>query len=849
MKVPLSWLKDYVEMTLPPHELAERLTVAGLEVEGIEWIGVPATGHYAETADHLVWERDHLVVGAIHEVKPHPNADRLVLAMVDYGGEELEQVVTGAPNLFDYAGQGELDPPLKAPFAMEGSELYNGHIEGWERMTLSEATIRGIPSRSMVCSEKELGLSEEHEGIMLLQTDAPPGTPLQDVLGDVVLDIHLTPNLARCFNMIGVARETSAITGAPLRLPDSHMTADDALPAANDFVKIEIEDAELSARYCATIIKGIEVKPSPQWMQRRLKRAGMRPINNIVDITNYVMLEWGQPLHAFDYDLLKARADGAEPTIIVRPARDGETMTTLDGQPRTFNTENLLITDTAGPIAVAGVMGGSETEVGAQTQNVLLESANFNFISIRKTSVRDLKIPSESSTRFGRGVHPALTIPAVQRASELMRIYGGPNVQIAPGVADNYPAPPPTVQVTITLDEIERVVGMRLSLEDVTGILKRLDFDVTAEGETIRATVPDHRLDISPGFTGKADLIEEVTRVYGYDRIPDTMIEDAMPPQRGNPELEAEESARDLLVRLGLTEVVNYRPTTPEREAMLYPEGTEAPDAAYVEIANPISVHMTVMRRTLLPAMLEVAANNARHHNRINIFEVGRVYHPVEGELLPEEPHRIAILMMGPRGLSSWQGETDAGLVDFYDLKGVGEGLVEGLHVERAVFEAAEHPTWHPGRAARLVANGEPAGYLGELHPLVRRAYELPEVPVMIAELDLDALFAAGGDLERIVPVPRYEGVYEDIALIVDEATPAAEVAAVIRNAGGDALGGVRLFDVYTGAPIPEGKKSLAYALTYLSDEATLSDRQAAKIRKKIVKAAKKKLGAELRSQ
>ncbi len=405
MKVPLDWLKDYVDITVTLDELAERLTLAGLEVETIERIGD-------------WWDRSRIVVGEVLEVRPHPDADRLVLVDVRFGEGAVEQCVTGAPNLFSYKGQGRVS--LKVAYAMEGAELYDGHQEGFVKTRLKRTKIRGVPSSSMVCSEKELGISDAHEGILFLPDDAPVGVPLADYLGDTILDISLTPNLARCLSVTGVAREVAALTGSRMRYPSLDWTTEG--PAASALAAVRIEDPDLCARYIATIIEGVEIGPAPKWMQVRVHRAGMRPISNIVDVTNYVMLEWGQPLHAFDYDKLVARADGGTPTIIVRRATPGEAMTTLDGVQRTFSPDTLLICDIAGPIAVAGVMGGLETEIDDGTRSILLESANFDLISIRRTT-QALRLPSEASLRFGRGIHPAMAEHAARRASELMRSW------------------------------------------------------------------------------------------------------------------------------------------------------------------------------------------------------------------------------------------------------------------------------------------------------------------------------------------------------------------------------------------------------------------------------------------
>ena len=828
MRVPLSWLKEYVDVTLPLSELTERLTLAGLEVAAVETIGLPG-------AD-LPWDPERIRVGEVVEVKPHPDADRLVLAVVRYGENDYETCVTGAPNLFPYLGKGRVS--VKVAFAMEGARLWDPYAERPKVMKLKKTKIRGVPSRAMVCSERELGLSDEHEGILILPDDAPVGAPLADYLGDVVLDLDLTPNLARCFSVIGVAREVAALTGQPLRLPSLEVPMEGE--PAEDQVAIEIEDPDLCARYIGMVIRDVTIGPSPFWMQRRLQMAGMRPINNLVDITNYVMLEWGQPLHAFDYDKLVERAGGGKPTIIVRPARPGERMVTLDGVDRELTPDDLLICDTAGPVAIAGVMGGLETEVTETTRNILLESANFNFISIRRTS-RRLKLPSESSARFGRGVHPAMARRGALRAAGFFyELAGG---VVAQGMVDAYPAPPEPVVLTLTPTEVRRVLGISLSLDELSDILTRLEFDCQVEGDTLRVTAPDHRLDV----TCTADLLEEVARIYGYDRLPATLMADRLPPQRANRDLALEERVRDLLVEAGLQEVITYRLTTPEREALLLPPDVPREELPYVQIANPISAERTVMRRSLLASVLDVAAANLRFRDRLALFEVGKVFLPVEGEPLPEEPRRLVILLTGPREPLHWAG-SDREPMDFFDLKGVVETLVEGLHLPDVAYGPTEHPSFHPGRVAQLMVDGEPVGVFGELHPLVVENFDLPTQPVLAADLDLEALLARVPESYTISPVPRYPAVRQDIAVVVDEEVPAAEVQRVIEQAGGKLLRRVQLFDVYRGEQIGAGKKSLAYALTFQADDRTLTDHDANRLRDKIVRRLQATLGATLRT-
>ncbi|MFQ3535901.1 MAG: phenylalanine--tRNA ligase subunit beta [Aggregatilineales bacterium] len=860
MRVPLSWLKDYVTITISAEELAERLTLAGLEVKALEYIGVPQgeapIGITVPPSDHLVWARDKIVLGAIREVKPHPNADRLVLAMVDYGVGRLEQVVTGAPNLYPYKGKGELNPPLYAPLALEGAEVYDGHAEGRQRMILTEKSLRGIPNRAMVCSAKELGLGEDHEGIMLLEdVKAPIGTPLVEILGDVIFEIDLTPNMARAYGILGVAREVAALTGQTLREPSYDYTPSEA--PSEQFFSVEIRDSVLNPRFCAILIRDVQIGPSPSWLRRRLEAVGVRSINNIVDVTNYVMFELGQPMHAFDYDVLLRRSGGAPPRIITRRAEPGEVLETLDGVKRTLDDQTVLVCDSAGPLGLGGIMGGAESEIQPHTRNVLLEVASWNYINIRRTMSAQ-KMSSEAGVRFSRGVHPEQARRAIGRGAELMRALGGAQAHITRDVIDIYPTPVPEITVDLPLREVERNIGIALDAETVSSILRRLQFDVTQAGPVLHVRVPDHRVDISTGQIGIADLCEEIARIYGYDRIPDTLIEDALPDQAADEALTREERSRDILAQLGLREVINYRLTTPEAEARLIAPNTPPLDGAnrydYVRLANPISAERTVMRQTLLNGLLVNIAENLRHSAHLRLFEIGSVFLMRADSSLPDEPRRLAIALCGTRELSSWQrGEVtpkNAPLMDFYDLKGILEALCQSLRLSGGVkalsFKAEDYPTYFPGRCAALYLRGERIGFMGEVHPLVRARYEI-SLPVIACELDFEALTAEIPLIDRIQPIPTTPPVYEDIALVVSESVTAAELETVIRAAGGELLREVRLFDVYRGAPLPEGKKSLAYALTYQSDR-TLTDKEVATVRAKIIKAAENQLNAVLRA-
>ena len=834
MKVPISWLKQYVDIIIGLDELAERLTLAGLEVGAVEHIGD-------------WWSRDKIVVGEVIEVRSHPDADRLVLVDVAYGGDEVEQCVTGAPNLFSYKGLGPVS--LKVAFAMEGAELYDGHKEGFVKTRLKGTKIRGVPSRSMVCSEKELGISDEHEGILFLPGDAPVGMALADYLGDTVLDLDLTPNLARCFSMIGVAREVAALTGASLRHPSTEWLA--AGPPASELAQVKIEDPDLCNRYIATIIRDVKIGPSPEWMQGWVRKGGMRPISNVVDITNFVMLEWGQPLHAFDYDKLVARAHGGVPTIIVRRATPGETMKTLDGVMRTFTEDTLLICDTAGPVAVAGVMGGFDTEIDADTRSILLEAANFDLVSVRLTS-QALKLPSEASARFGRGLHADLAAPAARRASELMRELAGGT--IAAGMVDAYPVRPEPVVIELTTGKVERSLGIQFDMEAIATILESLEFECEPISEvSMRVTVPNHRLDCEY----PADLIEELVRIYGYDRIPLTEMADRLPPQRSNRKLELEETVRDILSGCGLQEVITYSLTNLEREAALDPAlaAGDLAQESYVTLSNPITQERSVMRHSLLATGLETAAANLRFCDRVEIFEVGKVYLLEPGDELPAEPRRLSVVMTGQRGERHWLAAEGPDL-DFFDLKGVVEMLLARLHVAQPIFEPAQHPTFQQGRTARVLlgdpkagaGQAVPIGFLGEVDPAVRDALGLPERRVAAAELDLDLLLAHVPATWFVEPISPYPPVLQDLAVVVDEQVPEGVVHGLIVESGGFLLKDVRLFDVYRGDQVPQGKRSLAYALSFQAPDKTLRDEIVAKQVQRIVQRLKKELDADLRS-
>lgn len=846
MKVPITWLRDYVEITLPLPELARVLTLAGLEVEEIHYVGLPlpdGDGTQETKITGFGWDPEKIVVGAVREVMPHPNADRLVLCRLE-DGERVHTVLTGAPNLFPYLDRGTLDPPLKVAYAREGARIVDAYSEkeGTNYTVIERRKIRGVESYSMACSEKELGISDAHEGIILLDDEAPIGQSLSEYMGDAVFDIAITPNIARAASIVGIARETAAVTGEAFHYPSLEVTMEG--PPVEEFAGIRIEEPELNPRFVLGLISGIERKPSPYWVQRRLKLAGVRPIDNVVDATNYTMLELGEPLHAFDYDVLKSRAGTQKPMIITRRAEQGETLITLDDVQRTLDDFTVLVTDTEGPLSIAGVMGGAESEVGEATETVLLEGAAWNYINIRQT-VKAQHLPSEASYRFERGVHPALASQGVRRCLEWLRKWTGGTV--ASGLVDQYPLPPEDPVVNLETEEVRRWLGIDLDPDQIAGLLRRLEFEVKIEGERLEIQTPPHRLDIGQGAVGKADLLEEIARMYGYDRIPETRLADELPAQTGNPAQELEEKVRDLLVRTGLQEVVTYRMTTPRSEARCYPAG-QAPDPeSYLKLQNPITDERTVLRRQLLASVLEAAENNYRVRERMALFEIGPEFIPEEGsDGLPLERTRLAVVMTGPRVEAHWQAGRSQPY-DFYDMKGVIEAVYEELHLEEAVFEPASDPRFHPGKCARISVDGLVLGLMGEIHPLVKENYSLPDAPLFMGEFRLDPLLGLVNPLYDLEPIPSQPPILEDLAVVVDEEISAARVAGVIEEAGGELLSGVHLFDVYHGEQVGERKKSLAYNLVYQHPERTLTDQEVHQVRKRIVARLEEKLNAHLR--
>ncbi len=791
MKVPLSWLREYVSVSLRAKDLAGRLTMAGIEANVAE-----ATGKS--------W--DKITVGQITAIEPHPNADRLRLTTIDFG-QGQSKVVCGAPNV--RVGD-------KVPFAQVGAELIDGHTG--KSVQLKPAKIRGITSEGMACSEKELGISDSHEGVLVLPADAPVGVPLADYLGDAVLDLEVTPNRPDCLSVLGIAREVAALTGQEVRVPST--SYDEAGPEIAGRVAVEIADPDLCRRYCASLIEGIKIGPSPSWMQQRLAACGMRPINNIVDITNYVMLEYGQPLHAFDFRLI----GGGK--IVVRRARLGERLTSLDGVDRELSPEMLVIADRAIPVAIAGVMGGANSEVTEATTSVLLESANFNQVSIHRTS-SGLKLRSEASMRFERGISPELTIPAIRRATQLMlQLAGG---TAARGIADVYPGKVEPKVIVLNISQVKQLLGIEVGQDQVINILSSLGFacQQTSSAE-IHVTVPYWRMDISQG----ADLVEEVARILGYAAIPMTMLSSELPRQQADPELSFREELRDLVAACGFQEVITYSLTSRSRIA---PESV-------VRVANPFSAEHEYLRTSLRPGLLSaLAANQKYEESSIRLFEIGRVFLG-RGSDLPDERESLSGVISGPRGELSWLGEK--GQCDFFDAKGVVEALLAKLGVE-ANYEAGKVEGLHPGRVARVIVDQTEVGIVGEVHPKVSEGFDLLPQPVAIFEIDISKLLACLKGRARYHPLSRFPRSVRDIAILVDVAVPAKQMLDIIRSV--PLVSHVRLFDLYTGKQVPAGKKSVAFRIAYQSDTRTLTDEESEAAEKEILSRLEKEVGATRR--
>ena len=808
MRVPLSWLRTFVALPDDIPALAHRLTLAGLEVTDIERVGGD-------------WEG--VAVGRVLEVRPHPNADRLRLVTVDKGGAS-ETVVCGAPNVA--AGQ-------DIAFASEGAILTDPRTGRPRR--LKKSKIRGVVSGGMVCSEAELGLSGEHAGILVLEDAPAPGTPLADVLGDQVFVFDLTPNRADALSIVGVAREVAALTGVPLKLPPPASPGDG--PHISGRTAIEVGAPELCRRFTLALIEDVEIGPSPAWMQERLSAAGMRPISNLVDITNYVMLELGQPVHAFDADRVRDRR------ILVRRAEVGETLTTLDGKLRRLDPERLLIADPSGPIALAGVMGGRDTEVTDETRNILLEVANFDPVSVRRTA-RALDLFSDAARRFAWGLPPELAPVASARvASLLAELAGG---RVADGILDYWPDPEPPVQVRLRRSRIPQVLGKDVPAEVVEDALGRLGFGVTAENGNLFVRVPHWRRDVRV----PDDLVEEVARVTGYDDLPAAPLEGAVPHQPPLPARELRERVRDLAADAGLFEVQTYSLASAEDlAAVLPPEALT--DPAPIRVRNPLGRTRDTLRTSVIPGILRAAAANLdRGARSVALFEVGRVYLPRPGDRdgRPEEAERAVGLVAGVRADRFGMPTTDA--LDFFDLKASLERVLDGLRLAPR-FRPVERFGCLPGRTAAVEIEGVAVGFAAQLHPETAGVFGI-EPDTLVWELDLTRVLAlAPGTTSPVAAaeIPRHPSAAEDFAFVVGPDVLAADL---VREVGSHPLVvEARVFDDYPlggEAGAAPGTRSLGISVRYQAPNRTLAEKDLAKVRRTILKRTRATLGAVVRT-
>ncbi len=795
MKVTVNWLKTYTDFAYSLSELADRLAMLGIEVESIKQLGAELTG---------------VVVGKVTTIRPHPDADKLVLCQVDVDDESELQIVCGAPNVRE---------GMLAPVATVGTELPNG-------LKIKRAKLRGAESNGMLCSEKELGLSDDAAGLMELPTEMPIGTPLAKALGldDVVLELEVTPNRPDCLSLIGVAREIRADTGNPLKLPEVKLGQGNVDIQRTTSVTIEAPD--LCPRYAARVIQGVKVGQSPAWLQRRLETVGIGVINNIVDITNFVLMEYGQPLHAFDYHKLY------ENRIVVRRAIQGESLTTLDETEHELDSTMLVIADAQKPVALAGVMGGYNSEIRAETCDILLESAYFQPTSIRATA-KALGIQTEASYRFERGTDPEAVIPALNRAAQLMvELAGG---TICNGIVDVYPGKRQPVQVELRPDRVNFVLGTQLTATQMHDILTRLGFDVNdTRPAEYRVTVPTFR----PDVTREIDLIEEIARVYGYDNIPTALPKGDIPIPTSDTQTEVRRQIKHFLISTGMMEAINYSFCNPDSFNRMRLNADD-PRREALQLQNPLSPEMSVLRTTLLLSLLANAQHNHNHQvDTIALFEISTVF--IQGK----EPSRVAGILAGQIGNGVY--EDPYRHPDFLDIKGIVEGMLEVCGINDYTLAKTVEPTFHPGRNAEVLLAAQRIGIFGEVHPEVLDNYDLP-YKAYLFEFDLEALTKYAEFNKRFEPMSIYPKVQRDLAIVLDANIPSNRPIEFIRAAGGELVESVHLFDVYEGEQVPDGKRSLAYTIAYHSATGTLTDKAVNSVHANVIERLNRELGAELR--
>lgn len=795
MKLNRKWLnEEFVDLSgVPDREFVETMTIAGQKVE---------------TYERLDAELRNVVVGRVVSITRHTNSDHMWVCQIDVGAGEPVQIVTGAQNVHE----GDL-----VPVAQHNSWLPGG-------VHITKGKLRGEVSNGMLCSLKELGLTLNdfpyaiEDGIWILQEDCKPGDDINTVIGsdDTVVDFEITNNRPDCYSILGLAREAAAAFNKPMRHHDP-VVRGGAAGELSELLEVEVPAEDLCRRYTARMVRNVKIAPSPKWLRQRLRANGVRPINNIVDITNYVMLEYGQPMHAFDYRYVGSGK------IIVRRSEPGETLTTLDGNVRTLTPGMLVIADETKPIGLAGIMGGENSEIMDDTVDVVFESANFNGTSIRQTALA-LGMRTEASGKFEKNIDPLLTLPAVDRACELVELLGAGEVM--DGVIDVLNDIPEPRTIELEPDRINALLGTDISEADMVEYLRRLEIPV--EGHEIR--VPSWR----PDLVGMADIAEEVGRLFGYNNIPTTTFRGAATEGGYTEAMKLENRAGSLCRSLGYSEILTYSFVSPSIfDQIRLPEDSSLRNA--MRIQNPLGEDASIMRTVALPSMLAILArNNAYHNDAVKLYELAKVYLPKPGQILPDEPKHLVL---------GTYGEHE----DFFKMKGEIEAFLRGMNVPEARYTAEKHdPTFHPGRCARVSVGGVDLGCFGQIHPLVARSYGI-DGEIFAAELNFTALLSLQLPEKTYTPLPKYPAVTRDIAVVCGEAVTVAALSDCIRAAGGKLLRSVELFDIYRGKGIASGSKSAAFRLTLRADDRTLTDADSDGVVSAVLAALEKELNAKLR--
>lgn len=810
MQVSIKWLKDYIDFTETPEQLADKLTMAGIPVENV-----------VDPGEGL----EKVVTGRIEKLEPHQNSDHLQICTMNVGLAENIIIVTGAQNV----AEGQV-----VPVAMVGAHLPNG-------MKISKGKLRGVASNGMLCSAQELKLDleklpeEQKTGIFILPSDTPVGIPAKDVLGlnDVVLEFELTANRADCFSVFGLVREIAAITGNKPHFPEIKVNEDDNTKL-NDIFSVEIADPDLCSRFSTRMLKNVKIGPSPEWMQQRLEGAGIRSINNVVDVTNFVMIELGHPMHAYDYDKITGKK------LIARRAIEGEELHTLDDTSRKAKGEMLVIADSEKAAGLAGIMGGFETEITDTTTTVVLESADFYGPCIRRTA-RACGLSSEASGRFERGVDSETTIKALDRAAQLLQEMGA--CTVCEGIVDVYPNPKQANYVTFTPEQINNHLGTNIAKDVMFNIITSVGFDVTKdENDEITVKVPSWRNDV----TCMADISEEIARLHGFDKIKSTLPNGVSMQGTQSAKQTFIDKVKASLSSQGLYETISFALTNEETFNKLnIPQ--DSPLRKAVPIMNPLSDEYPLVRTTLLSSIFDnLARNLARKNDDVALFEVGSVFFPKALPVteLPDEVVKIAGAITGRRNAQGWNQTND--MVDFYDAKGIIEELLANLRVTRYTVEAGTHYAMHPGKTALFKKGRDVIATVGEVHPAVLSAYGITK-PVYIFELDATTVMKYMAKDLKYKALPKYPATSRDLAMLVDVDVNAADIEKAMTKAAGQNLTQITLFDVYTGKQVEEGKKSLAFSLTFQSNDKTLTDAEIDPAIEKIVAKLQKDFNANLR--